>query len=78
MSDTYCEGLCDAMSMNTMLNLRTTRRTIGVEDTGHTDINAVLTVVAIRERLRNTLTLVITSARTDRVHIAPAIDPYLG
>lgn len=66
------------MPMNRMLKSKTAIRTVGIEDTGHADINAVLTMVAIRERLRDTLTLVITCARTNRVHIAPAMDQQPG
>ena len=66
------------MAMSTLLTLKMAIHTVGVEDTGHADVNAVLTVVAIRERLRDTLTLVITCARTNRVHIAPAVDQQPG
>lgn len=47
--------------------------TIGVEDTRHTDIDTVLTVVAVGECLRYTLTLIVAGTGANRVHMPPAV-----
>lgn len=44
---------------------------VSIEDTRDTDINAVLAMEPIGQGLCHTFSLVITSARTDRIHMSP-------
>ena len=50
-------------------------RTKGVEDTGDTDIDAILTHIAVREGLGDTLALVVACTRTDAVDMTPVVLP---
>lgn len=49
-----------------------TARAIGVEDTGDANVDTILSLEPVREGLGNTLALVVTSTRTDRVDMSPA------
>lgn len=49
-------------------------QTIGVEDACNTDINAVLAVEAIRQRLRDTLAFIVTRAGPNWVYVTPATE----
>lgn len=50
-----------------------TARTVGVEDTSDTDVDAILTLIIVGQGLGDTFPLIITSTNTDGVDIAPAI-----
>lgn len=50
-----------------------TPRAIGVKDTGNTDVDAVLTLETIGQRLCHSLALVVASTGSDRVDMSPAM-----
>lgn len=52
--------------------MQLTAGTIGVEDTGDANVNAILSLEPVCEGFSNTLTLVVTSTRTDGVDMSPA------
>lgn len=47
-------------------------RTVGVEDTRNTDVDAILTMETVCQCLRDTLTFIVARTRTDGVDVSPA------
>jgi len=51
-----------------------TSRTIGVEDTSHSDVYTILALKSISQRLCNSLPFIIARSDTDWVNMTPAVD----
>ena len=64
------EGLHDEIAHHTTI-IRQHSRTIGVENSGHTNLTAMHTLVVKAKGFSNTFAFVVTGANTMGVHIAP-------
>ena len=70
--DTYYEDLNNPANMSTLLIPEITIRTVGVEDTSHANLDAILTVEAVSQGFGDTLALVVASTGANGVDVTPA------